>query len=249
MRQHIALRNTPGLGALLFSLVFNVLIVTVTREYSLKNPQIRYLHIAIDAALCVVLLVLATLLFMFAFDWTYMNSSIFALNIMIGYGGVVPSGEAPWSYWMLDLYTILSMPLFTALVSHLEVELDVGDSLGYLTDALNNSFNKDDMALVEVFEDFHNHVYSNLDCQSRDSRQNNNVYGMYELHVLLVLRLKDMNVSDLNVMLNSVRTQYKEALAAGIEPIMYDSNADYSNNEDDRDDKPLINPKDLMSLL
>lgn len=163
------------------------------------------------------------------------------------------------------------MPLFTALLSHLEVELDVSDSLGYLTDALNHSFNKEDMALVEIFEDFHNHVFSNLDKSSRDSRTTNNVYGMYELHVLLVLRMKDMKDSDMNAMLNVVRTEYKSALVKGLTPVIYDSSAEneggaaggrsgssgYERREEDEEDeeeegsdrKPLIETRHLMSLL
>ena len=267
---------------LLGCVLFNTLTVTLTREYSLKSVDIRYFHIAVDAVVCLVLLILATLMFMYAYDWTYWSSSLFAIDIMVGYGGSVPTSEEAWTYWMLDLYSIIrlvtlmytialifyrmsdSMPLFTALLSHLEVELDVGDSLGYLTDALNHSFNKNDMALVEIFEDFHNHVYCNLDKSRKDSRTTNNVYGTYELHVLLVLRMKDMKESDMNAMLNVVRSEYKDALVRGLTPVVYDSSAEHEETdrrrsalgtgEDDQEDtvddrKPLIETRHFMSLL
>lgn len=92
---------------LLGCVLFNVLTVTLTREYSLKSVDIRYFHIAVDSVVCLLLLVLATLMFMYAYDWTYWSSSLFAIDIMIGYGGSVPSSEEAWTYWMLDLYSIV----------------------------------------------------------------------------------------------------------------------------------------------
>ncbi len=183
------------------SMLFSVLGISIIREFSLKTKDIRYFHTLLDGVLCVLLAALTTAMFVETYDFTRIHSAAFAIDIMIGYGGSVPASEDLWSYWLLDAYTLAAVPLFAAYVSHVEVELDVGDFSGYMDNAISVYFTEEDLTLLALFEQRHNKT---------------NAFGLYELHVLLILRLKEM--SNMTQLLHSLNEEYHYALSHGMVP-------------------------------
>jgi hypothetical protein len=185
------------------SVLFSILNIAIIREFSLKTKDIRYFHTWLDGVLCLLLMVLTTILFSENYGNTRIDSAELAVGIMVGMGGTLPSSQVAWSYWLVDMYTIAAVPLFAAYVSHVEVELDIGDSSGYMDSAIANYFSPEDLQLLSIFDKTHSKTTA---------------FGLYELHVLLILRFREMaNMDDL---VRNVNEEFSIAVSNGLVPNM-----------------------------
>eukprot|EP00597_Dinobryon_sp_UTEXLB2267_P007613 CAMPEP_0170097172 /NCGR_PEP_ID=MMETSP0019_2-20121128/29063_1 /TAXON_ID=98059 /ORGANISM="Dinobryon sp., Strain UTEXLB2267" /LENGTH=141 /DNA_ID=CAMNT_0010319383 /DNA_START=1024 /DNA_END=1446 /DNA_ORIENTATION=- len=101
------------------------------------------------------------------------------MSVMVDMGFEKLNDESNLSYWILDAYSIVSVPLFAIFISHLALEIDVSDQESYIKKLIREVFNQQDMKLMEIFD-------ATWSVEKHG-------YGLKEFNLLLILRLQDMH--------------------------------------------------------
>ena len=128
------------------------------------------------------------------------------------------NNESDISFWILDLYTLVSVPLFAIFISHLALEIDILDQEAYTGKLVREVFNRQDLKLLEIFDN--NDTSSYIDG-----------YGTKEYYLLLIIRLKDVNIQLMEI----VNNEYTDAKVRKISGIrdndLSDINMEYTESD------------------
>lgn len=60
--------------------------------------------------------VVSSVSFCYSYNWSYIKSMYFSLSVMVDMGFEKLNDESNLSYWILDAYSIVSVPLFAIFV-------------------------------------------------------------------------------------------------------------------------------------
>lgn len=181
---------------------FGVITVSVTREFSLQAAGVRLNHTILLGSLCVALLALMTYLSVLNYDYETIDGFTLAVKIMIAQGGTIPGYSNVWDYWLADIYSIVAIPLFLFFMAHLEAEVDIGDSTGYMDNAIRTYFSEEDMGFLAIFDQAH--------------RDKSNAAGLFQLHALLILRFRELH--NMQQLVDNVNAEFGYAIKHGLVP-------------------------------
>ena len=90
--------------------------------------------------LVLVFFVVCSISFCFSYGWAYKDSLYFAVFVLVDMGFDKLSDESSLSYWILDAYSIVSVPLFAIFIRYCLINI-----------VMNNNLNLEKMEYIATF--------------------------------------------------------------------------------------------------